>query len=36
MEENIIETRECRHCKISFPITDKDKVFYDKISPSFA
>ena len=34
-EEKIIETKVCKHCQISFDITDKDLEFYDKISPVF-
>ncbi|EKE27711.1 MAG: hypothetical protein ACD_3C00166G0001, partial [uncultured bacterium (gcode 4)] len=33
--ESIIETRTCRHCGTSFPITDKDLEFYEKVSPIF-
>lgn len=35
MEEKIIETKTCKHCATSFDITDKDRAFYDKISPVF-
>lgn len=34
--EHLIETKTCRHCGVSFPITDKDMGFYDKVSPVFA
>jgi len=33
--EKIIETKTCTHCWVSFPITDKDIEFYDKVSPIF-
>lgn len=33
--EKLIETKTCRHCSASFPITDKDLDFYDKVSPIF-
>ncbi|MDD5769473.1 MAG: hypothetical protein PHE25_00750 [Candidatus Gracilibacteria bacterium] len=33
--EKIIETKTCKHCNVSFPITDKDLEFYEKVSPSF-
>lgn len=33
--EKLIETKVCRHCRGSFPITDKDLEFYDKVSPTF-
>ncbi len=33
--EKLIETKICRKCQASFPITDKDMEFYDKISPIF-
>ena len=33
--EILIETKICRHCSISFPITDKDLEFYGKVSPTF-
>ncbi|EKD44619.1 MAG: hypothetical protein ACD_71C00073G0001 [uncultured bacterium (gcode 4)] len=33
--ETLIETKTCRHCGVSFSITDKDIEFYDKVSPSF-
>ena len=35
MQEKIIETKQCKHCNISFEITDKDFEFYEKISPKF-
>ena len=34
--EILVETKTCTHCGISFPITDKDLEFYDKVSPVFA
>lgn len=34
--ESVVELRSCLQCKASFPITDKDMEFYDKISPVFA
>ncbi len=33
--EQLIETKTCKHCGVSFPITDKDLEFYDKVSPTF-
>ncbi len=33
--EKLIETKSCKRCQISFPITDKDLEFYDKVSPVF-
>lgn len=33
--ETLIETKVCRHCQASFPITDKDLEFYEKVSPVF-
>jgi hypothetical protein len=33
--EKIVETKICKHCWISFDITDKDLEFYEKISPNF-
>ncbi|NUJ97751.1 hypothetical protein HGA92_03100 [Candidatus Gracilibacteria bacterium] len=33
--EKIIETRICKHCGVSFDITDKDLEFYEKVSPVF-
>jgi len=33
--EKLTETKICRHCSTSFPITDKDLEFYEKISPTF-
>lgn len=33
--EHLIETKFCKHCGSSFPITDKDIEFYEKVSPSF-
>ncbi len=34
--EILVETKVCKRCQLSFPITDKDLEFYDKISPIFA
>ncbi len=34
--EQLIETKTCKHCRASFPITDKDMEFYEKVSPVFA
>jgi hypothetical protein len=36
MQEQIIETKNCKQCGSSFDITEKDIEFYDKISPIFA
>ena len=33
--EILVETRTCRFCSVSFPITDKDLEFYEKVSPVF-
>lgn len=33
--ETLLETKVCKHCGTSFPITDKDLEFYDKVSPTF-
>ena len=33
--EKIVENKICKHCNISFEITDKDLEFYEKISPIF-
>ncbi len=33
--EHLVETRTCKHCSASFPITDKDMDFYSKVSPVF-
>ncbi len=33
--ETLIESKNCKHCSASFPITDKDMEFYDKVSPTF-
>ena len=35
-DETLVETKSCKHCGASFPITDKDLEFYDKVSPVFA
>ncbi len=34
-DETLVETKICKHCAISFPITDKDIEFYEKVSPKF-
>ncbi len=34
--ETLAETKICKHCGASFPITDKDLAFYDKVSPVFS
>ncbi len=36
MNQKIIETKTCKHCWTMFDITDKDREFYDKVSPIFA
>ena len=36
MTEKIVETKNCKHCGVVFIITDKDREFYDKISPVFS
>jgi len=33
--EKLIETKICKECQTTFPITDKDIEFYDKVSPVF-
>ncbi|MDP2103545.1 MAG: hypothetical protein Q8K26_01330 [Candidatus Gracilibacteria bacterium] len=33
--ETLVETKACKHCGVSFPITDKDLEFYEKVSPVF-
>ncbi|USN59161.1 MAG: hypothetical protein H6767_03615 [Candidatus Peribacteria bacterium] len=33
--EKIVETKTCKHCSVSFDITDKDLEFYEKVSPVF-
>jgi len=33
--EKIVETKTCKHCGLSFDITDKDLEFYEKVSPVF-
>ena len=33
--EHLVETKVCKQCNISFPITDKDMEFYEKVSPVF-
>ncbi len=35
MSEQIIETKNCKSCWQQFHITNKDKEFYDKVSPIF-
>jgi len=34
-QEKVAETKTCPHCAVSFPITDKDLEFYEKVSPVF-
>lgn len=34
-DECLVETKICKHCGVSFPITDKDMEFYSMISPTF-
>ncbi|EKE26534.1 MAG: hypothetical protein ACD_4C00250G0006 [uncultured bacterium (gcode 4)] len=34
-EEIVIEIKVCKHCSVSFDITNKDLEFYDKVSPVF-
>ena len=36
MQEKVVESKICKHCWVSFDITDKDIEFYDKISPIFS
>ena len=36
MNEIVFETKACRQCSESFEITQADKNFYEKVSPSFA
>lgn len=33
--ETLVETKVCKHCNVSFPITNKDLEFYEKVSPVF-
>jgi hypothetical protein len=33
--EHLLENRTCRQCQDTFPITDKDMEFYEKVSPVF-
>jgi hypothetical protein len=33
--EKVVETKICKHCEVSFEITDKDIEFYEKVSPIF-
>ncbi len=33
--ETLVETKICRYCQASFPITDKDLEFYEKVSPIY-
>lgn len=33
--EHLIENKICKQCSTSFPITDKDMKFYEKVSPVF-
>ncbi len=34
-QEKIVEVKVCKHCWVSFDITDKDLEFYNKVSPIF-
>jgi len=34
-DEKIVEIKSCKHCGVSFDITDKDLEFYEEVSPSF-
>jgi len=34
--EKVVETKTCKHCGVSFDITDKDLEFYEKVSPVFS
>ena len=34
-KEQVIEIKNCKHCKCNFEITDKDLEFYEKVSPNF-
>ena len=33
--EHLVENKTCKKCSTSFPITDKDMEFYEKVSPVF-
>ncbi len=35
MQEKVVEIKLCKHCNLSFDITDKDLEFYEKVSPVF-
>ena len=35
MQEQIVETKQCKSCGVTFHITDEDMEFYDKVSPIF-
>ena len=35
LDEKVVETKACKHCKVHFDITDKDLAFYEKVSPNF-
>ena len=35
MQEKIVQTKQCKHCNISFKITDNDLEFFEKTSPIF-
>jgi hypothetical protein len=36
MLEKVIEIKVCKHCEVSFEITDKDLEFLDQLSPIIA
>ena len=33
--EHLVENKICKQCQVTFPITDKDMEFYEKVSPVF-
>ena len=33
--EHLVENKTCKKCQVTFPITDKDMEFYEKVSPVF-
>ncbi len=35
LDEEVVETKVCKHCWVSFEITDKDLEFLNKLSPKF-
>jgi len=35
MNEKIVETKSCKHCSVAFHVMEKDREFYDQISPVF-